>query len=156
MKPRTPCAFSFLTRDLHLQQGEDFHQKYGNPAEGVRDHYEEKPVGHGHVFVQSAPQVCGIDPGLIDGVEHAGVGEDDDEESHHVQTWRNAHAIHTHTYSGGNSIQILCFNYNTNTLMEESFKLFLHQTIISKMCFELSKVIIYLSTLIHPFIVVAC
>lgn len=67
----------FLTRYLHLQQGQDFYQKYGNPAEGVREHYEEKPVGHGHVSVQSAPQVCGIDAGFIDGVEHAGVGEDD-------------------------------------------------------------------------------
>lgn len=73
-----------LTRYLHLQQREDFHQKYGNPAEGIREHYEEKPVGYSHIFVQSAPQVCGIDASFIDGAEHAGVGEDDHQKGHQV------------------------------------------------------------------------
>ena len=75
-----------LTGYLHLQQWQDFHQKYGDPAEGVGEHYEEESVGHSHVPVQPAPQVCGVDASFIDGVEHAGVGEDDHQERHHVQT----------------------------------------------------------------------
>lgn len=75
---------SSCTWYLHLQQRQDFHKKYGDPAEGVREHYEEKPVGHGHIPVQPAPHVCCINPRFIDGVEHAGVGEDDDQERHQV------------------------------------------------------------------------
>lgn len=77
-------SFIFLTRYLHLQQWEDFYQKYGNPAEGIREHYEEKPVGYSYVSVQSAPHVCGIDASFIDGAEHAGVREDDHQECHQV------------------------------------------------------------------------
>lgn len=75
---------SYRTWYLHFQQRQDFHQEDGNPAEGVGKHYEEKAVGHGHVSVQPAPQVCCINARFIDGVEHAGVGEDDDEEGHQV------------------------------------------------------------------------
>lgn len=78
------AAVLFLTRYLHLQQWEDFYPKYRNPAEGIREHYEEKPVGHSHISVQPAPQVGGIDAGFIDGAEHTGVGEYNHQESHQV------------------------------------------------------------------------
>lgn len=58
----------------------DCQQKYGNPAESVRDPYEENVVGQSHIF----PQLCSIDSAFRDGVEHAGIGEEDDEESHQV------------------------------------------------------------------------
>lgn len=76
----------FLTRDFHFQKWENFHQEYGDPAEGVREHDEEKPVGHGHVSVQPAPHVGGVQARFIDGAKHAGVGEDDHQERHQVQT----------------------------------------------------------------------
>lgn len=41
---------------------------------------KKKSVGHSHIF----PQLRGIDAAFIDGIEHAGIGEDDDEESHQV------------------------------------------------------------------------
>lgn len=47
---------------------------------------KKKPVSHSHVFVQSAPQVRGVDARFIDGVKHAGVAEEDDEESHQIKT----------------------------------------------------------------------
>jgi len=77
---------SSLTWYLHLQQREGLHQEYGNPAEGVREHYEEEAVGHGHVAVQPAPHVRGVDARLVDGVEHAGVGHSDHHEGHQVNT----------------------------------------------------------------------
>lgn len=80
-----------LTWYLNFQQGKDFDQEYGNPAEGVREHDEEKAVCHCHILVQPSTQLCGIDACLIDGVKHAGVGHDNDEEGHQVKSYKYKH-----------------------------------------------------------------
>lgn len=63
---------------LHLQKGKRFDQEYWNPAEGIREHNEKEAIGHSHIFVQAITHICGVDTGLIDGVEHTGVAEDND------------------------------------------------------------------------------
>lgn len=63
---------------LHLKKGERFDQEYWNPAEGIREHNEEEAIGYSHIFVQAITQICGIDAGLVNGVEHTRVAEDDD------------------------------------------------------------------------------
>lgn len=70
------CIYS--TWNLHLEQRENFDQEYWDPAEGIREHDEKEAVGHSHV----SAQLCGINTCLVDGVEHAGVGDDDDEEGY--------------------------------------------------------------------------
>lgn len=74
--------FLSSTWNLHLEQRENLDQEYGDPAEGIREHDEKEAVGHSHVFVQTTAQLCGINTRLVDGVKHAGVGDDDDEESY--------------------------------------------------------------------------
>ena len=80
---------SFLTRYLHLQQWKNLDQEYRYPAEGVREHDEEEAVGHGHVFVQPAPHVGGVDARLVDGVKHTRVGDGDHQEGHQIKACRD-------------------------------------------------------------------
>lgn len=75
-------AFPASTWNLHLEQRENFDQEYGDPAEGIREHDEKEAIGHSHVLVQPAAQIRGINSCLVDGVKHAGVGNDDDEEGY--------------------------------------------------------------------------
>lgn len=41
--------------------------------------------------MQLSTQLCGIDACLIDGVKHAGVGDDNDEEGHQVKSYKHIH-----------------------------------------------------------------
>lgn len=75
-----------LTWDLHFQQGEDLHQEDRDPAEGIGEHDEEEALSYGDVAVQPAAQVGHVETRLVDGVEHARVGDDYNQEGGKIKT----------------------------------------------------------------------
>lgn len=78
----------YCTGNLHLQQWKDLQDENGDPAEGVGDDDREEPLGDGHLFLYVVAVFSGLSPCSLDVVEHARVGQDDDEECHQVQTCR--------------------------------------------------------------------
>lgn len=78
------------TWDFHMQQGQNLEDENGDPAEGVGDDDGEEPLGDGHLLLDVVAVLGGLSPRPLDVVEHARVGQDDDEECHQVQACSRA------------------------------------------------------------------
>lgn len=79
-----PGSFTWY---FHLQQGEQLEEEDGYPAESVGDDDEEEALRDGDFPGADAPRGR-PGGGDTDGVEHAGVSEDDGDEGCEVQAWR--------------------------------------------------------------------
>lgn len=73
-----------------MQQGQNLEDENGDPAEGVGDDNGEEPLGDGHLLLDVVAELSGLSPRPLDVVEHACVGQDDDEERHQVQACARA------------------------------------------------------------------
>lgn len=73
-----------------MQQGQNLEDENGDPAEGVGDDNGEEPLCDGHLLLNVVAVLGGLSPRPLDVVEHACVGQDDDEESHQVQACSRA------------------------------------------------------------------
>lgn len=55
---KTPCTWEEekgLTWYFHPEEGENFNDKYGNPADGIREHYKKETVRHSHLSSSGTP-----------------------------------------------------------------------------------------------------
>lgn len=73
-----------------MQQGQNLEDKNGDPAEGVGDDDGEEPLGDGHLLLDVVAVLGGLSPRPLNVVEHARVGQDDDEKRHQVQACTKA------------------------------------------------------------------
>lgn len=67
-----------------MQQGQNLEDENGDPTEGVSNDNGEEPLGDGHLLFDVVAVFCGLSPRSLNVVEHACVGQDDDEERHQV------------------------------------------------------------------------
>lgn len=67
-----------------MQQRQNLEDEYGDPAQGVSNYNREEPLGDGHLLLDVVAVHCGLSPCSLDVVEHARVGQDDDEKRHQV------------------------------------------------------------------------
>ncbi|MEE6497153.1 hypothetical protein FKM82_002628 [Ascaphus truei] len=76
-----------LTWNLGLGQRDGLQQKDGDPAQSVGENNEEEPLGDGDLAGKDAA-FRRLGAGVVDGIEHAAVGEDDGDKCQQVQTWQ--------------------------------------------------------------------
>lgn len=67
-----------------MEQGQNLEDENGDPTEGVSNDNGEEPLGDGHLLLDVVAVFCGLSSRSLDVVEHACVGQDNDEERHQV------------------------------------------------------------------------
>lgn len=72
------------TWNLHMHQGQNLEDENGDPAEGVSNDNGEEPLGNGHLLLDVVAVFQGLSPCSSDIVEHACVGQDNNEERYQV------------------------------------------------------------------------